>query len=126
MRRNTMYRRGLYRSRNGIILGVCKGVADYFDFSVSWIRAILIILVIFTGFWPITGLYILSTFLIKSDPEKNSGLRSSSWFDNGFEYTKNDIADRLKRKWQHLEKRIRKMEDKITSREFDWNDRFYR
>ncbi|MCJ7776670.1 MAG: PspC domain-containing protein, partial [Desulfobulbaceae bacterium] len=32
---------GLYRSRNGIILGVCRGVAEYFDFSVFWARTIV-------------------------------------------------------------------------------------
>ncbi|HHP7233096.1 MAG TPA: PspC domain-containing protein, partial [Desulfobacterales bacterium] len=32
------YQRGLYRSRNGVILGVCRGIADHFDFSVFWIR----------------------------------------------------------------------------------------
>jgi hypothetical protein len=31
----------------------------------------------------------------------------------------------LKRKWKHLEERIRKMEDKVTSRKFDWNSRFH-
>jgi len=126
MSRNTRFRRGLYRSRNGIILGVCKGIADYFDFSVSWIRAILIILVIFTGFWPVIGFYILAAFLIKSESGRHLGSGSNHWFEDRFEYTKHDIADRLKRKWEYLEKRIRKMEDKITSRKFDWNNRFHR
>ena len=59
-------RRGLYRSRNGVILGVCRGVADYFDFSVFWIRAIAVILFICTGFWPIVGVYILAALLMTS------------------------------------------------------------
>jgi phage shock protein PspC (stress-responsive transcriptional regulator) len=46
-------KRGLYRSRKGILLGVCRGVSDYFDFSVFWIRAMAVIAFIFTGFWPI-------------------------------------------------------------------------
>ncbi|MBP1742726.1 MAG: pspC [Deltaproteobacteria bacterium] len=33
---------GLYRSRKGAILGVCRGIAEYFDFSVFWTRAIAI------------------------------------------------------------------------------------
>jgi phage shock protein C len=64
--------------------------------------------------------------LMKSDPEGHTASESSRCFDAGFEYARHDIADRLRRRWQHLEKRIRKMEDKITSREFGWNDRFYR
>ena len=42
-RYSRMSRRGLYRSRNGVLLGVCRGIADYFDFSVFWIRATAVI-----------------------------------------------------------------------------------
>ena len=35
-------RTGLYRSRSGLIIGVCKGVAQYFDFSVFWMRVIAV------------------------------------------------------------------------------------
>ena len=37
-RNSRMAGRGLYRSRNGVILGVCRGIADYFDLSAFWIR----------------------------------------------------------------------------------------
>ena len=29
--------KGLYRSRHGLILGVCRGVADYFDSCCGWV-----------------------------------------------------------------------------------------
>jgi len=118
-------RRGLYRSRSGVILGVCRGVADYFDFSVFWIRATAVILFICTGFWPIVGVYILAALLMRSDPAESDASRSKSGPGGRHRCTKNDTAERLRRKWKHLEKRIRKMEDKVTSREFDWNSRFH-
>ena len=124
-RYNSMSRRGLYRSRNGVILGVCRGVADYFDFSVFWIRAIAVILFICTGFWPIVGVYILAALLMKSDPAKSVGTASTQKSGGRYRCTRNDAAERLRRKWKHLDKRIRKMEDKVTSREFDWNSRFH-
>ncbi len=67
-RYRSIYRRGLYRSNNGIILGVFRGLANYFDFSVFWIRMIAIGLFILTGFWPITGLYLLAALLMKPEP----------------------------------------------------------
>ncbi len=116
-------RRGLYRSSKGVLLGVCRGVADYFDFSVFWIRAIAVILFICTGFWPIVGVYILAALLMKSDPAR-SGVGKSKPRAGGRQHcTGNDTAERLRRKWKHLEKRIRHMEDKVTSREFDWDSR---
>jgi phage shock protein C len=120
-----MTRRGLYRSRNGVILGVCRGVADYFDFSVFWIRAIAIILFICTGFWPIVGIYILAALLMKSDPAKSTATGSKLKHGSRYRCARKDTAERLKRKWKHLEKRIRRMEDKVTSREYDWNSRFH-
>jgi phage shock protein C len=124
-RYSRLQRRGLYRSRNGVILGVCRGVADYFDFSVFWIRATVVILFICTGFWPIVGVYILAALLMKSDPVRSSASLSQSKTGGRHRCTGNDGAERLKRKWKHLEKRIRNMEDKVTSREFDWNSRFH-
>jgi phage shock protein C len=121
---SSMSGRGLYRSRSGIILGVCRGLADYFDFSVFWVRAIVVILFIFTGFWPVGGLYILAALLMKSEPAEYGGRNTKHGGDDRYTRAKNDTADRLRRKWRHLEKRIRRMEDKVTSREFDWNQRF--
>ena len=124
-RYNSISRHGLHRSRNGVILGVCRGIADYFDFSVFWIRAIAVILFIFTGFWPIVGLYILAALLMKSGPSKHFATGSKYPSGSRNRCTRNDAAERLKRKWHHLEKRIRKMEDRVTSREFDWNHRIH-
>jgi len=118
-------KRGLYRSRKGVLLGVCRGVSDYFDFSVFWIRAMAVIAFIFTGFWPVVGLYLLAALLMKSEPANyaGSGLKKKS--RSRYHRQRKDTAERLKQKWKHLEKRIRKMEDKVTSREFDWNSRFH-
>ena len=126
MRRyKSMSRRGLYRSQDGVILGVCRGVADYFDFSVFWIRAIALVLFICTGFWPIVGIYVLAALLMKSDPSKNVGSGFQHKTGSRYRCTTNDAANTLKRKWKHLEKRIRRMEDKVTSEEFDWDRRFH-
>ena len=125
IRDNSIASRGLYRSRNGVILGVCRGIADYFDISAFWIRAILIVTFIFTGFWPIIGIYILAALLMKSNPGTHGRKGPKRHFTCRYKKTGYEAADRLKRKWRHLEKRIRRMEDKVTSREFEWNNRFY-
>lgn len=124
-RYRSMFRRGPYRSRKGAILGVCRGIADYFDFSVFWVRAIAVMLLIFTKFWLVIGLYILAALLMKSEPAIHIRTGPQHEFDSRYTYAKQDTAERLKRKWQHLEKRIRRMEDKATSREFDWNQRMH-
>ncbi len=62
------YRTGMYRSRDGILLGVCRGLAEYFDLSVFWLRAIVVGTFILTGFFPVVFVYILAALLMKREP----------------------------------------------------------
>ena len=52
-RMDRLSRKGLYRSRQGVVFGVCRGLAEYFDFSVFWARAIALVLLFVTGLWPV-------------------------------------------------------------------------
>ena len=61
-------RSGLYRSRDGILFGVCRGIAEYFDISVFWTRVLTTIGLIMTGFFPIGVVYILAALLMKPEP----------------------------------------------------------
>ena len=58
----------LYRSRGSMILGVCQGLADYFNVPAFGIRAAAVLLLIFTGFWPAGALYILAGLVLKPEP----------------------------------------------------------
>ena len=60
--------RGPHRSRRARILGVCAGLAEYFDLSVKGVRIAAVILLIVMGFWPIIGLYLLAAILMKPAP----------------------------------------------------------
>ena len=66
-------RTGMYRSRNGMVAGVCKGIAEYFDVSVFWTRAIAVGMLVCTGLWPTLGLYLLATLIMKKEPHVNWG-----------------------------------------------------
>jgi phage shock protein C len=115
--------RGLYRSRNGMILGVFKGLADYFDFSVGWLRAIGIIVFIFSGFWPIVVLYLLAALLMKPEPAIPLESLDEKEFYDSYTYSRKGAVHRLKRRFDRLNRRIQRMEDIVTDREFDWDQR---
>lgn len=61
-------RRGLYRSRDGILAGVCAGLADYFDLSAFWTRIVVVVAFILTGFWPVGVAYIIAALMMKKEP----------------------------------------------------------
>ena len=116
-------RGGLYRSRNGIILGVCRGIADYFDFSVFWARVITLILLLFTGFWPVMILYFVAALLMKPEPAIPIETDEEQEFYDSYMHSHKGATDRLKRRYENLERRIRRMEDHVTGREFEWDNR---
>ena len=118
------FRGGLYRSRNGIILGVIRGIAEYFDFSVFWARIIVVILLLVSGFWPVTGLYFLAALIMKPAPVLRINSDDAHDFYDSYVHSRPRAVDRLKRRYDNIEQRIRRMEDAVTSRDYDWERRF--
>lgn len=116
-------RGGMYRSRDGVILGVCRGISDYFDFSVFWIRAIAVILLIFTGLWPTVVLYFLAALLMKPEPVIPIQSEDHQEFYDSYVHSPRGAADRIKRRYRNLEKRIQRLEHTVTRPEFDWEKR---
>jgi phage shock protein C len=121
-----LFRGGLYRSRNGILLGVCRGIAEYFDFSVFWTRAVAVILFFLSGFWPIAAIYFIAALLMKPEPVVPIRTEDEQEFYDSYIHSRKGATDRLKRRYDNLERRIRRMEDAVTAREFDWEHRLNR
>lgn len=115
---------GIYRARDGIFLGVCKGVAEYFDFNVFWVRMTMVVFFIFSGFWPVIGVYLVAAFFMKPKPVKPLESEDEREFYDSYVNSPQRGAQRLKKKFRDLDRRIRRMEDQVTAREYDWERRF--
>jgi phage shock protein C len=116
-------RRGIYRSRQGAIFGVCRGLAEHFDFSVFWIRFLTLVVLIVTGIWPTMILYLLAALVMKPQPVMPLSSLDEQDFYNNYTTSRHDATQRLKQRYGSLEKRIQRMEDVVTSREYDWERR---
>jgi phage shock protein C len=118
--------RGLYRSRSGRLLGVCKGLAGYFDISVFWTRVVVVLLAFCTAFWPVAGLYVLMALLMKREPLFDASDDAEREFYNSYAASPRLGVERLKRRFDAVDKRVRRMEDIVTAKDFDWQRRFER
>jgi phage shock protein C len=116
-------RSGIYRSRRGVIFGVCKGLADHFDFSVFWARAIAVIFLLISGFWPAIGLYVIAALLMKPEPAVPIQTEAEQEFYDSYTHSRHLAAQRLKKRYENLERRIQRMEHTVTDRNFDWDKR---
>lgn len=70
---------GIYRSRNGLIFGVCRGLAERFNLSVFWVRVLVIAAFIFTGFWPVGAIYLLAALLMRREPAYAYAKTETTW-----------------------------------------------
>jgi phage shock protein C len=68
-----------------------------------------------SGFWPVIVLYFVAALVMKPEPvipfHTNQG--------GELRFT----GERFKRRYADLERRFRRMENDVTSREFDWEQR---
>ena len=115
--------RGIYRSREGSLLGVCKGIADQFDFSVFKVRATTLAVMFLSGFWPITILYFIAALIMKPAPVVAIHSDEEQAFYDSYLSSRRDAVFRLKKKFDRLELRIQRMEHIVTEREFNWESR---
>jgi len=118
------YQGPLYRSRDGVILGVCRGVADYFNLKVFWVRVIMLALFLVSGIWPMVFIYLVASLLMKPEPIRPLETEDEREFYDSYTYSRARAVGRLKRRFQNLDRRIRRMEDTVTAREFDWERKF--
>ena len=117
------WKRGLYRSRDGMVFGVCKGLADHLDFSVVWLRLIVVVLMLL-GFIVIPIIvYLVAALLMKPEPVVPFASESDREFYDSYVSSRPLAIDRLKRTYGNLDRRIRRMETIVTSRDFQWNKR---
>ncbi len=117
------YKKGLYRSRSGVIFGVCRGLAEYLDISVFWTRVVAIGVLIFTGLWPVLGIYFIAALLMKPEPVLPLKTEEDEEFYQSFTSSRRMALHRLKRTFDNLDRRIQRMESIVTARDFDWDHR---
>jgi phage shock protein C len=120
---DNLTRSGIYRSRNGVIFGVCRGLAEHFNFSILWARVIAVIFLFVTGFWPAIGIYLIAALLMKPAPVIPIKTEAEQEFYDSYANSRHLAARRIKRRYENLERRIRRMEHIVTAREFDWDEK---
>lgn len=113
----------LYRSAHGEILGVCKGIAEWMQMPVDYVRVGVVLLALFTAFVPVLIAYIVLGVVLPVNEDDYSSF-------SDFERKRNrkwgrgvDVRD-VKREFDHLKKRVNKMESSVFDKEKDWDDRF--
>ena len=70
-----------------------------------------------------TGLYFLAALLMKPEPVIPIDTEDQQEFYNSYVHSRKGAADRLKRRYETLERRLQRLEHTVTSPEYDWEQR---
>ncbi len=116
----------LYRSRSGMICGVCKGVADYYGFNVFWTRVLFVVAATSTTVTPAVILYIVAAMVMKPEPVLPLETEEDEEFYQSYSGSRTMALHRLKRTYDNLNRRIQRLENTVTARDFDWDERLNR
>ncbi len=112
------YSSGPYRSRRRMFFGVCRGLADYLNFSVFWTRMLVVIAFIITGFFPVGAVYLLLALLMKTEPRGYTEFCTrddSAWHGPRAAHPRGGLDDRISR-----------MEASARAQQYDWDQRLQR
>ncbi|MCL4734251.1 MAG: PspC domain-containing protein [Candidatus Omnitrophica bacterium] len=123
--RNYPERPPLFRARNGKILGVCLGISRHLEIPVKWIRLMAILGCIMTGIWPGVALYAVAALLMKPEPVVPFQSVEDEDFYNTYVSSRSMALHRLKKTFENLDRRIRRMEDIVTAPDYDWDSRLH-
>jgi phage shock protein C len=115
--------RTLYRSRDGALFGVCKGLAEWAEIRVGLVRVAFVIATIMTSSFMLL-LYFLLAIFMKPEPIVMPNSESDAEFYSSYSTNRKRALQRLKRKMDSLNRRTRRMESTVTEKEFDWERRF--
>lgn len=117
-------KRSLYRSRKGLIFGVCRGIADYSEISVLWIRVGVIVAMILTGFWPVFLIYLVAAIFLRPAPVVEFSNDEDWSFYETYVKDRRFALSGLSERCKVLDRRTRRLESIVTDREYDWERRF--
>ena len=111
---------GPFRANDGIIFGVAKGLADYFGWSVGIVRILIIVVSCFLFFWPTVILYLLAAMIMSPAPAEDLGTQEERdiWLQTDLD--PQAAMDQLGRRAASVEKRLRRLEDYVTSKDYSW------
>lgn len=114
---------GLYRARDGMIMGVCKGLAQHLGMNVTLARLLTFFVFLFTGIWPVVICYLIAGIIMKPEPVVPFESIDDQEFYNSYTNSRQMALHRLKHTYDAINRRLQRMEDIVTAKDYDWDSR---
>ncbi|MDR3204766.1 MAG: PspC domain-containing protein [Deltaproteobacteria bacterium] len=109
---------GPYKSKNGLILGVLAGIAEFYRVSPFFLRVAVVACSFFLFFLPTIILYLVAYFVMPAEPKvRPLTKREKDVYLLGVN-NPSALIESLKRRFEEAEHKIRRLEDFVTKKDF--------
>ena len=110
--------------QRGVIAGVCAGIADYFDWNVRLLRAVLVIAFLFSGAFPLVIVYCVLWYVMDPVEDGESPSSSRNYGGDGGGPTdpgpgRRPTMAEVQVRFERLDNRLRDIEECVTDKEFE-------
>lgn len=119
-RRNRLYR----NSRDGMIAGVCAGVADYFGFDLTITRVLVVLAAIFFFPFTVVAYVVLALLLPKKPPELGYGSEAEAELDRRMRAEPHASLHSIRHRFREIDRRLQNIERYVTSKRFNLDREF--
>ena len=118
--------RRLFRDRdNGMVAGVCAGIADYFGFDVT-ITRVIVAIGLFV-FLPTTVIaYIVLALLLPTKPRESGRFRddAAETLQRSVRSAPHSTLDNIRHRFRETDERLQRLEKYLTSKRFKLDREF--
>ena len=102
----------------GRCMGVCAGIADYFDLSRKFVRILFIVALFLTGFWPMIIAYFILGFTLEAKPGDLYADDEEEQFWKQTRKAPDYTAAEMRQRFRDMERRTADMEAYMTSKRY--------
>ncbi len=113
-----------YRDRkNGKLMGVCAGIADYFGWNVTFIRLLAIVALLWFSALTL-GVYLVLGFLLPVKPERLYDWDTDEEYWRSVRRSASETFRDVRHRFRHMDMKLQRMEGYVTSGRYDLDREF--
>ncbi|MDR1298147.1 MAG: PspC domain-containing protein [Deltaproteobacteria bacterium] len=113
--------KGPFRSKRGLLLGVARGLAEHYQISAVMLRLVVVAVSLLLAFWPVVLLYIAAAAVMPAEPRVFPVSERDKEIVLLCEADPAALMSGLAVRADDVEKKVRRLEDRVTSRSFRVN-----
>ncbi|MGA9335370.1 MAG: envelope stress response membrane protein PspC [Rudaea sp.] len=109
--------------RNGKLMGVCAGLADYFRWNVTFVRILAVITLIWFGTFTAIA-YLVLGFMLPDKPDRLYDWDTDDKYRSSVRRSADETFRDMRHRFRELDRKLQRLENYVTSSRYDLDRQF--